>query len=96
MKADGLFIITCIVFLFVAWVATGGPSRSISQSGPFITPVTRTGEESQGYRYIVPANPIDTSSYPRQVGGASSASTTIQGPNYYFNRNAAAPSFNRN
>jgi hypothetical protein len=72
MKADGLFVITCIVFIFAAWVATGGPARPISQAGPFITPITRPGEASQGYRYIVPTNPLNAGSYPRQVGGAPS------------------------
>lgn len=73
MKADGLFVIMAIVFIFIAWVATGGPTRAISQSGPYITPVTRPGEESQGYRYIVPANPIDPSSYPKQIAGSDTS-----------------------
>jgi hypothetical protein len=71
MRADGLFVITAIFFIFAAWVATGGPTRPISQAGPYITPVTRSGEESQGYRYIVPTNPINTSSYPKQVAGGA-------------------------
>jgi hypothetical protein len=75
MKADGLFVIMAIVFIFVAWVATGGPTRPISSAGLFITPVTRSGEESQGYRYIVPTNPIDTSSYPTQIAGNKPVST---------------------
>lgn len=37
------------VFIFIAWVATGGPSRPISFAGPFITPVTNVGVESKGY-----------------------------------------------
>lgn len=77
MKADGLFVIMAVVFIFIAWVATGGPTRPIAQSGPFITPVGRSGEESQGYRSIVPANPINIYSYPKQVGGSSSS--TISG-----------------
>lgn len=71
MKTDGLFVIMCIVFIFVAWVASGGPTRPISQAGPFITPVTRSGEESQGYRQLAPTNPINTSSYPKQIGGTT-------------------------
>jgi hypothetical protein len=89
MKADGLFVIICIVFIFVAWVATGGPSRPISQAGLFITPVTRPGEESQGYRYIVPANPIDTSSYPKQVAGGG---TTISGGTDLYTRDGSSSS----
>jgi hypothetical protein len=87
MKPDGLFVITCIFFIFVAWVATGGPSRPISQAGLFITPVTRPGEESQGYRTLVPANPIDTSSYPRQVPGGG---TTISSGADLYSRNTTA------
>jgi hypothetical protein len=81
MKVDALFVIICIVFVFAAWVATGGPSRPIATAGPFITPVTRPGEESQGYRYIVPANPIDTSSYPKQIAGKPA--TIASGPDPY-------------
>ncbi|MGE5540857.1 MAG: lamin tail domain-containing protein [Bacillota bacterium] len=81
MKADGLFIITAIIFIFVAWVATGGPSRPVSTAGPYITPVTRPGEESQGYRLLAPTNPIDVGSYPRQIGGA--VPTITRGPDPY-------------
>lgn len=78
MKVDALFVIMCIVFIFIAWVATGGPTRPIATAGPYITPVTRQGEESQGYRTIVPANPIDISSYPKQIPGKPS--TISSGP----------------
>lgn len=67
MKADALFVFMAFFFLFIAWVVTGGPSRSASTAGPFITPVTRSGEESQGYRITAPTNPVNTNSYPRQV-----------------------------
>lgn len=79
MKADALFVILCIVLLYVAWVATGGPSRPISRAGPYITPVTRPGEESQGYRLQAPANPVDPRSYPRQVTGGTRAPENNQG-----------------
>lgn len=81
MKVDALFVIMCIVFIFAAWVATGGPSRPIATAGPFITPVTRPGEESQGYRTIVPANPLDTSSYPKQIAGKPAV--IASGPDLY-------------
>lgn len=81
MKADGLFVITAIVFIFLAWVATGGPSRPISTAGPYITPVSRPGEESQGYRLLAPTNPIDPSSYPKQIGGITP--TIAPGPDLY-------------
>ncbi len=86
MKADGLFVIMAIVFIFIAWVATGGPTRPIATAGPFITPVTRPGEESQGYRFLVPTNPIDTSSYPKQIPGSGS---TISGGKDLYTRSDA-------
>ena len=73
MRADALFVITMLFFLFVAWVATGGPSRPIATAGPYITPVSRTGEESQGYRVSAPTNPINGASYPKQINGASAS-----------------------
>lgn len=71
MKADALLVIACLVMIYVAWIVTGGPSRPISQAGPFITPITRPGEESQGYRVTPPTNPLSPESYPRQVGGGT-------------------------
>jgi hypothetical protein len=94
MKTDGLFVIMCLVFIFIAWVATGGPSRQISTAGPFITPVTRSGEESQGYKLMAPTNPIDTTSYPRQVSGhATSTFTPTTDP---YQRNIDPPPTVRN
>jgi len=49
MKADALFFLAIFLFIFVAWVSTGGPKRPISFAGPFITPVTNTGQEQEGY-----------------------------------------------
>jgi len=40
------------VFIFIAWIATGGPARPISFAGPYITPVTDVGERSEGYGSI--------------------------------------------
>ncbi len=70
MKADALLVIACLVMIYVAWIVTGGPTRPISHAGPYITPITRQGEESQGYRVTPPTNPLNAESYPRQVGGA--------------------------
>lgn len=77
MKADALLVIACLVMIYVAWIVTGGPSRPISKAGPYITPITRSGEESQGYRVTPPTNPLNAESYPRQVGGATEI---ISGP----------------
>jgi len=49
MRADFIFFLAIFIFIFVAWVATGGPKRPISFAGPFITPVTNSGQEQQGY-----------------------------------------------
>jgi len=49
MRSDILFFLGVFVFLFVAWVATGGPEKPISFAGPFITPITDAGEEQRGY-----------------------------------------------
>ena len=67
MKADALFVILCIVMLYVAWVVTGGPSRAFSTNGPFITPVSRPGEQQQAYKLSAPVNPVDSRAYPTQV-----------------------------
>ena len=67
---EGIFLtIIVVVFLYAAWVATGGPARQIPKEGPFITPVTRSGEEQQGYYDTAPTNSVDPEAYPRQVGG---------------------------
>lgn len=70
MKADAVLVLACLLMIYVAWVVTGGPTRPISTAGPYITPVTRPGEESQGYRVTPPVNPLEPGAYPRQVGGA--------------------------
>lgn len=36
--SDGVFFLTIFFFLFVAWVAGGGPAHPISFAGPFIAP----------------------------------------------------------
>jgi hypothetical protein len=77
MKADALLVIACLVMIYVAWIVTGGPSRPISKAGPYITPITRSGEQSQGYRVTPPTNPLNPESYPRQVGGET---PVITGP----------------
>ncbi|MBU6323468.1 MAG: hypothetical protein KGI41_03970 [Patescibacteria group bacterium] len=48
MKGDALFFAGILIFIFIVWVATGGPSRPISFAGPFLTPLTPTGQ-THGY-----------------------------------------------
>jgi hypothetical protein len=47
--SDGLFFSLIILFFFVVWLAGGGPHRPISFAGPFITPITNTGETQNAY-----------------------------------------------
>ena len=49
MKSDGLFFLGIIVFFFILWFATGGPTRPMSFAGPYITPITDVGTVSLGY-----------------------------------------------
>jgi hypothetical protein len=46
---DGLFFFGVFFFFFVAWIAGGGPSKPISFAGPYITPVTSSGNAQSGY-----------------------------------------------
>ena len=47
--SDAWLVIAIFVFAFVLWVSTGGPTRPISFSGPFITPITDVGDVQEGY-----------------------------------------------
>lgn len=49
MRSDAGLLLGIFVFIFIAWVATGGPSRPISFAGPYITPITNVGVRSEGY-----------------------------------------------
>ena len=49
MQNEFLFFLAMMVFFFALWIAGGGPSKPISWSGPFITPVTDTGQSQIGY-----------------------------------------------
>jgi hypothetical protein len=49
MRSDLFLFFGILIFIFVVWVATGGPSRPISFSGPFITPITTVGGHGVGY-----------------------------------------------
>jgi hypothetical protein len=49
MQGEGWLFIGILICIFAVWVATGGPSRPISWSGPYITPITTVGDRSEGY-----------------------------------------------
>lgn len=45
----GTFIVGVLLLFFLLWVFAGGPSRPISFSGPYITPITNEGQTQAGY-----------------------------------------------
>lgn len=49
MRDDLFFFLGILILLFVVWVGTGGPSRPISFSGPYLHGITRTGTSAEAY-----------------------------------------------
>ncbi len=49
MQHDALFFIGIFIFIFLVWVATGGPSRPISFAGPFLSSPTTAGNVTTYY-----------------------------------------------
>lgn len=49
MRSDLLFFLGVFAFIFIAWVATGGPNRPIDFAGPYITPLTNVNTVQEGY-----------------------------------------------
>lgn len=49
MRSDGLFILGVLLFFFILWFASGGPTRPISFAGPYITPITDIDSVQEGY-----------------------------------------------
>lgn len=49
LKQDAFFFLAIFLFIFVAWVATGGPNKPISFAGPFITPVSTYNDQQEAY-----------------------------------------------
>ena len=47
--SDGVFFIGIILFFFLLWFVSGGPTRPISFAGPYITPVTDVGQSQAAY-----------------------------------------------
>ncbi|MEK7079873.1 MAG: lamin tail domain-containing protein [Patescibacteria group bacterium] len=47
--SDGFFFVGVLFFFFLIWFVGGGPTRPISFSGPYITPVTDVNQTQQGY-----------------------------------------------
>lgn len=49
MVSDGVFFVGILLFFFLLWFVSGGPTRPISFAGPYITPITDTGTVQEGY-----------------------------------------------
>jgi hypothetical protein len=45
----GIFFVGLILFFFLLWIFTGGPTRPISFAGPYITPITNVNQTQVGY-----------------------------------------------
>jgi hypothetical protein len=51
LKHDAMFFVAALFFIFLIWVATGGPTRPISWAGPFLNAPTPLGS---GGAYFLP------------------------------------------
>ncbi len=49
MQSDAFFFGGVILFFFVLWLATGGPTKPISFAGPYITPIESPDSVQVGY-----------------------------------------------
>lgn len=49
LRGDAMFFLGILAFIFLIWLATGGPSRPISFAGPYLTPITTVGDRSEAY-----------------------------------------------
>jgi hypothetical protein len=75
--SDGLFFTFVIGFFFVLWVASGGPSRPISFSGAYITPITNVNTTQTGYGpQLKLGGTISASGVSASVGDSSGAGTS--------------------
>ncbi len=67
--SDGLFFSLVVLFFFVLWVASGGPSKPISFAGPFVTPISTVSSVSSNSKPegSISAGIPTTSSYSGHV-----------------------------
>ena len=74
---DGLLFVIGIICFFILWVVGGGPSKPISFTGPFITPITNVGDTQNAYGSKIPVGgSISAAGGSISVGEKSSASPT--------------------
>lgn len=45
----GAFLVGIIILFFALWLVGGGPDRPISFQGPYLTPITTTGDTADAY-----------------------------------------------
>jgi hypothetical protein len=65
MTSDVFFFLGVFIFIFVVWVATGGPERPISFTGPYLYPIQTTGVNATAYG---DGRAIDTSTKAGSIG----------------------------
>lgn len=77
MRGSGelVSLIGIFVLIFVLWVSTGGPSRPVSFSGPYLRPITTTGTTAQPYGDPSKFSSINTN-ITVGVGGVDSTAGT--------------------
>lgn len=83
MASDVFFFLGVFLFIFVVWVATGGPDRPISFAGPYITPITDVGQTQQGYGTFnflgsFSARPSSSQTIKNSIGDVTSQITQLQ------------------
>ena len=77
MRSDLFLFIGILVFLFVVWVASGGPHRPLSFAGPTIAPLPTTGTGGGSQDASLSRGPAQPVATPRQV--ATNLSKAEQG-----------------
>ncbi len=61
LRGDAMFFLGILAFIFLIWLATGGPSRPISFAGPYLTPITTVGDRSEAYGDHITGDSIKSS-----------------------------------
>ncbi len=86
MRADLFSFIGVLVLIFVLWVASGGPSRPVSFSGPYLMPITTTGTTAQPYGDPTKFSSINTNVTVGLQGVSASAETSAYSKAVSFSR----------
>ena len=85
--SDFFFFLGILVLFFFLWLASGGPSRPISFSGPYLHPITTTGTTSQAYgdpgSYQGISSGISIGGWGGSVTTGSGGNTAIKNPSSF-------------